>query len=116
MAGPSGLVSVELFVREESSYGWGSLLRSPTVLVGSGVKCEVAAVEHSLRVVVGVSGGLDSEVAEHGVGLPSAEELDGVGVDIGAEQGSGPAGSERARANEMRGDTSLFLERFGAPA
>lgn len=50
-------------------------------------------VQHLLRKVVGVDVGLDAKVAEHGVGFPSAEEHDDVGVNVGAEEGGGAARS-----------------------
>ena len=46
--------------------------------------------------LLGVDGGLDPEGPEHGVRFPAAEEHDGVAVDIGAEEGGGPARAERA--------------------
>ena len=51
-------------------------------------------VEHKLDIVVGMSSGLDAQVAEHDVGLPAAEELDDVRVDPGAEEGGRAPGSE----------------------
>lgn len=53
-------------------------------------------MEHASGVVGGVGVGLHTEVAEHGVGSPAAEELDGVLVHPGAEEGSGPTRSEAA--------------------
>ena len=38
----------------------------------------------------------DPEVPEHGVQFPAAEEHDGIAVDVGAEEGGGPARAERA--------------------
>ena len=40
--------------------------------------------------------GLDAKVAEHGIRLPSAEELDGVFVDASAQQRSGAARAQGA--------------------
>ncbi len=59
-------------------------------------------VQHLLGEVAG--GGLDPEVAEHGIRLPSAQELDVVGVDAGAQQGGGSAGAKGAGAEEVRRD------------
>ena len=39
---------------------------------------------------------MDPEVPEHGVQFPTAKEHDGVAVDIGAEEGGGPARAEGA--------------------
>ena len=50
-------------------------------------------VEHALREVGVVGVGGHTEVAEHGVGFPAAQELDGFGVDVSTEQGSGSAGA-----------------------
>ena len=70
-------------------------------------------VEHLLRVVVSVDGRLDAQVAEHGVGFLSAEELDGVGVHTGTEQGCRAARAERAGTDELGGDASGVLEGLG---
>ena len=53
-----------------------------------------AVVEHLLGTVMSVNGGLDAEAVEHGVRLPAAEELDGVGIDASAEKSRGTAGPE----------------------
>ena len=55
-----------------------------------------AVVEHSLRVAVGVGGGLDAQVSEHGVRLPATKELDSVRVYAGAEESGGAARPEAA--------------------
>jgi hypothetical protein len=71
-------------------------------------------VQHLLGEVAG--GGLDPEVAEHGIRLPSAQELDVVGVDAGAQQGGGSAGAEGAGAEEVRRDARGRLEERGGIA
>ena len=55
-----------------------------------------AVVEHALRVVLVVGGCLGAKVAEHGIRFPMAKEGHIVGVDVGAHEGSGAAGSEAA--------------------
>ena len=42
-------------------------------------------VQHALGVVVSMGGCLDAQVAQHGIGFPSAKELDGVLVNVGAQ-------------------------------
>ena len=56
-----------------------------------------AVVEHGLgKVAFGVHS-VHVEVSKHGVGFPSAEELDGVFVDVCAEESSGASRSKTAR-------------------
>ena len=63
----------ELVVGEDVSHvGWG-LLREVAIAVGLGVKGVGAMIQHLLSIVVGVSGCLDAEVAEHGVGFPASQ-------------------------------------------
>ena len=74
----------------------GCLLRGVAACAGCGGEGAGAMVEHELGVVVSMGGSLDAKVAEHGVGLPAAQELDGVRVDPGAEEGGGSARPEGA--------------------
>ena len=67
-----------------------------SIVVGEGSEGVGASGEHGLSEVVGVGESSDSEVAEHGVGLPAADELDGVGVDVGAEERGGASRTEAA--------------------
>ena len=53
-----------------------------------------AMVPHVLGVAVSDGGGLDAEVAEHGIGLPAAKEADGIRVHASAEEGGGTARTE----------------------
>ena len=56
-----------------------------------------AVVEHGLgKSEVGVHS-MHVEVSKHGVGFPSAEELDGMLVDVCAEESSGASRSKTAR-------------------
>ena len=65
-------LSVAVVVVEDGSVNVGSFDRERVrLLVGSRGESVVAIVEHSLGVVAAVSGNLDSEVAEHGVGFPA---------------------------------------------
>ena len=73
-----------------------------------------AVVEHALGELLGVDGGLDPEVPEHGVGLPASEEHDGVAVDVGAEEGSGAARAEGAGGHFLRMDARGSLDGFGS--
>ncbi len=54
-----------------------------------GRKCVVAMVQHALGEAGTVGGSLDAEISEHGIGLPSPEELDHVLVHAGAEERGG---------------------------
>ena len=66
---------------EESCHGGRCFLWEAPGLEGRGGEGVAAMVDHGLGVVVGMGCCLDAEVAEHGVGLPAAQEGDGVGVD-----------------------------------
>ena len=52
------------------------------------------------------------EVSKHGVGFPSAEELDGVLIDVCAEESSGASRSKTACTNEFRRYASGVFEAF----
>ena len=56
-------------------------------------KVEIAAFEHDGGKIVHNIVGLDMEVSEHGVGAPTANKLNGVGVDLAVEKGGGTGGS-----------------------
>ena len=69
-----------------------------------------AVVEHGLgESEVGVHS-MHVEVLKHGVGFPSAEELDGMLVDVCAEESGGASRSETARADEFRRDAGGVFE------
>jgi len=72
-----------------------------------------AMVQHLLRIVVGDGGGLDAEVAEHGIGFPAAKKLDGVTVDSGTEEGGGTAWSKGASTDEGWFDSRGGFNFFG---
>ena len=59
-----------------------------------------AGLKHVGGELMGVGRGGDSEVAEHGVGLPAAQQLNDVGVDVGAEEHGGAAGTQAASAEQ----------------
>ena len=111
-------VELEAVLPEGGAEGRRSLLRQRLAVGGVGVgrEGEVAVGEHALGkiVVVGVSS--DTEVTQHGVRLPAAEELDDVGVNVGAEEGSGSVGAEAASAEELRVDSSGWLQVGGGQA
>ena len=56
---------------------------------------------------------VDVEVAEHGVGFPTAKQLDGVLIHVGAEESSGSPRAEAARADEVWGNASRFVQGGG---
>jgi len=53
---------------------------------------------------------LDTEVTEHGVEFPAAQEFDGVRVNAGTEQSGGTAGAEAAGTEQSRVDACLGPE------
>ena len=53
---------------------------------------------------------MDSEVAEHGVRFPAAQEFDGVGVHAGTEQSGGAAGAEAAGTEQSGVNAGLGPE------
>ena len=61
--------------------GWSLLRKRMRFVVGTGGEGVGAVVKHLLGQMMRVGGGLDPQVAEHGIGLPTAEELDVVFVD-----------------------------------
>jgi len=69
----------------------------------------------------GTRGPLDVRVSgsvqalEHGVGFPATQELDGVGVDIGNEEGGSATSTERAGFDLTEGWT-LVPERLLPPS
>ena len=67
-------------------------------------------VEHELSEVVGCRGGLDAKATEHGVGFPSAEELDGVAVDTCAQECGGASWAEGACGEESGLDSGGGLD------
>ena len=67
---------------------------------------------HPLREVAAGGGG-DSQVPEHGVGLPASEETDDVGIDPRAQEGRGAAGAEAAGAEQQRVDAGEVADGAG---
>ncbi len=92
--------------RDRSLYGE----RSGAVVLarGEGVG---AVVEHLLGECAGRS--LDAKITEHGIRLPTAKELDVVGVDSGAEEGGSTAWTEGASTEELGRDAGDGLEEAG---
>ena len=71
-------------------------------------------VQHLLRIVVGQHSGLDAKVAEHGIGFPSTEQLDGVFVYSCTQQGGCASRTEGTGTDELRVDTSSVRDSTGA--
>jgi len=80
------------------------------------MKTVVAAAQHAGRKVFHEGLGLEVEVAQHFVGSPTTEELDDVGIDVGAEQGGGARSSEGTGRDIIRGETVLSAEQVGSEA
>ena len=76
---------------KESCYCGRSFVWKAIISEGLGVKGVGTMVEHLLGIVELQGGSLNAEVAEHGIGFPSAQELDGVLVNAGAQKSSGAA-------------------------
>ncbi len=109
------LVVVELLVSEDSSDARRDFLRDRCRCgVHAGGEGIGAMVKHELGEVLG--SGLDAEVPEHGVGFPAPHEGDVVRVDVGAHEGGGTAGAERASADELGFDVCAAGERVGCMA
>lgn len=107
------LVFVDFHVGEDVGEGhWRFLGKGHVGRGGEGTGGEGvgAMVKHLLRKVVGVDVGLDAQVAEHGVGFPAAQQLDGVLVDVGAEESGGSAGAEAAGGQECWVDAECVVE------
>ena len=67
----------------------GGFVREASALEDTGREGKVSSVEHELG--VGRGGGLDAQVAEHGVGFQAAKQHDCLCADVGTEQGCGTA-------------------------
>ena len=78
---------------------------------GEGV---VAAVQHALGVVQVVGACLGAKVGEHGIGFPTAEKGNVVGVDVGAQQGGGSPWAERAGGEELGVDAGESFKAGGS--
>ena len=61
-----------------------------------------AIVKHALGECMGLSHGLDTEASEHGIRFPAAQELNGVFVNLSAQEGGGTTWMEAASADEGR--------------
>ena len=73
-----------------------------------------AMIEHLLGQMMRVGGGLNAKAAEHGIGLPSSEELDVVFVDTRAEEDSGPTWTQGAAAQQAGLNASVLLDAFSS--
>ena len=57
---------------------------------------------------------MDPDIAQHGVGLPAAQELDGVRIDVGAKEGRGAARAQGAGRDCLRRDAGNILHGSGS--
>ena len=87
--------------RSQGRSGWWGLARQAVGLVRARSKGEGPMVEHLLSQTGCGCGCLDAEVAEHGVGVPAAEEADDVRVYLGAEEGGCAPWAERPSGEEL---------------
>ena len=103
-------LEAELVVGEEGVHGRRGLVGK--VASGMGARGESVGpmVEHALGEPS--HGGLDAEVGEDGVGLPSAQELDVVLVDAGNQAGGGAARAKGAATEAVRGDARDVFDMF----
>ena len=54
--------------------------------------------------------GLDAKVSKLGIGFPMAQELNGILINLGAEESGSTAGAEAASTKEGRLNASLRLK------
>ena len=81
---------------------------------GCGAKGVVAVGKHLFRMIAGELLGLGAKIAEHGVRLPPANELDGFFVDVGTKKGSGTTGSQAVGLDTIRRDAGDVLDCIGS--
>jgi hypothetical protein len=107
----SGLLGIQEFGAPEGveelwgSFNWHGLWR----VVGVGSEGVGPGSEHALSEGGAVSMPGDAEVSEHGVGFPTAKELDDVRVDASAKESGGTARAEAARAEQFGVDAGEVL-------
>ena len=111
------LVGGEVPIEEVADGLWEFLGEEVVVVkVAHGVEGVVPLGEHLCSKVVGDADGHDPEVADHGIGAPAADELDGAGVDFGAEESSCSPRTEAVRCDFVCGDASQVFDTSGSPA
>ena len=71
--------------------------------------------EHGLGVILGLSEGLSSEVAEHGVGVPATKEHDVRDKGATAEESGGATRAEAFTRQRRRFNAELVPQRGGCP-
>ena len=71
----------------------------------SGNESVITTLQHNCRELLHSGMGLDMQVSEHGVRMPSAQELDGIRVDVAVEKGSGARSAEGSGGDGGRGET-----------
>jgi hypothetical protein len=69
------------------------------------MKIVVSANQHGSRKTLHDRLRLEMKVAKHGIGMPAAEEANGVRVDIGIQESHGPTGTEGAGSDVGREET-----------
>ena len=87
--------------RSQGRSGWWGLAGQAVGLVRARGEGEGPMVEHLLSQAGCGCGCLDAEVAEHGVGVPAAEEADDIRIYLGAEEGGCTPRAERASGEEQ---------------
>ena len=87
---------------EESCHGGRSFIGQAISSKSLGMECVGTMVQHLLGIVELQGGSLDAEVAEHGVRFPSAQELDGILVNAGAQKSCGATGTKGSGTDEGR--------------
>ena len=95
---------------------WWCLLGQCVGILFLGFRMEgvVTVREHSFGRLASGLHGLQSKVAEHGVGLPAAQELDAIFVPVCTKEGGGPARAEALPCDFTRGDPRGVEDRFGS--
>ena len=96
------LIVIQFNMIEKLGNGRGHLSRRVPVVVVLRGEGETSMAQHIASEVVGRSGGLYPKVAEHGVRLPSAQEHDVVGANVGAEEGSCPTRAQGAARDVIK--------------
>ena len=82
----------------------------------TGEKGEGTATKHAGREIAHDRLCLDMEVSQHFIGAPAAEELNDVGINLGAQQGHGAGGTEGASRDMLGEETVSRAEQTGMGA
>ena len=68
-----------------------------------------AIVKHALGECMGLCHGLDAEASKHGIRFPVAQELNGIFINLSAQEGGGATQTEAVSADEFRLNAGLRL-------